>query len=90
MVALSATGMVCACNQSGQNVAVLSHRADRGRGHADRHGLYFILLRPSLLPEDVRYMGLSAAQLDAVRPQLEVWLTQVFRVMGGYVLATAC
>jgi hypothetical protein len=51
-------------------------------------GLYFILLRPSLLPEDVRYMGLSAAQLDAVRPQLEVWLTQVFRVMGGYVLAT--
>jgi hypothetical protein len=50
-------------------------------------GLYFLLLRPPLLPEDVRYMGLSAAQLDAVRPRLEAWLTQVFRVMGGYILA---
>jgi uncharacterized membrane protein HdeD (DUF308 family) len=51
-------------------------------------GLYFLFLRPPLLPEDIRYMGLSAAQLDAVRPRLEAWLTQVFRVMGGYVLAT--
>ena len=51
-------------------------------------GLYFILLRPPLLPEDVRYMGQVVAQFDAVRPRLEAWLTQVFRVMGGYVLAT--
>lgn len=51
-------------------------------------GLYFILLRPPLLPEDVRYLALPAAQLDTVRPRLELWLTQVFRVMGGYVLAT--
>jgi hypothetical protein len=51
-------------------------------------GLYFVLLRPPLLPEDVRYMGLSAAELEAVRPRLEAWLTQVFRVMGGYVIAT--
>ena len=51
-------------------------------------GLYFILLRPPLLPEDVHYMGLSATELDAVRPRLEAWLTQVFRVMGGYVIAT--
>lgn len=51
-------------------------------------GLYFILLRPPLLPEDVRYMGLSAVQLDAIRPRLEGWLTQVFRVMGGYITAT--
>ena len=27
-------------------------------------GLYFILLRPPLLPEDVRYMALPASQLD--------------------------
>ena len=40
-------------------------------------GLYFVLLRPPLLPEDTRYMGLSAAELDAVRPRLEAWLTQV-------------
>jgi hypothetical protein len=51
-------------------------------------GLYFVLFRPPLLPEDVRYMGLSATELDAVRPRLEAWLTQVFRVMGGYVIAT--
>ena len=51
-------------------------------------GIYFTLLRPSLLPEDVRYLNLPAAQLDIVRPQLDAWLTQVFRVMGGYVFAT--
>ena len=51
-------------------------------------GVYFIVLRPPLLPEDIRYMGLSAADLGAVRPRLEAWLTHVFRVMGGYVLAT--
>ena len=51
-------------------------------------GLYFIVLRAPLLPEDVLYMGLPAAQLDAVRPRLEAWLTHVFRVLGGYVLAT--
>ena len=51
-------------------------------------GLYFILLRPPLLPEDVRYLALPRAQLDILRPRLELWLTQVFRVMGGHVLAT--
>ena len=51
-------------------------------------GLYFVLLRPPLLPEDVRYMSLSTVELDAVRPRLEAWLTHVFRVMGGYVIAT--
>ena len=51
-------------------------------------GLYFIFVRPPLLPEDVRYMALPAAQFDAVRPRLELWLGHVFKVMGGYVLAT--
>ncbi len=51
-------------------------------------GLYFILLRPPLLPEDMRYMALPPDRLDIIRPRLEAWLTQVFRVMGGYVLAT--
>src|SRR6476620_6894393 len=51
-------------------------------------GLYFVVLRPPLLPEDVRYMGLPAAQFDILRPRLEAWLTHVFRVMGGYVSAT--
>lgn len=51
-------------------------------------GLYFILVRPPLLPEDVRYMALPTAQFEAVKPQLESWLAHVFQVMGGYVLAT--
>jgi hypothetical protein len=51
-------------------------------------GLYILLLRPPLLPEDIRYMGLGEAELAAVGPRLEAWLTHVFRVMGGYVLAT--
>jgi hypothetical protein len=51
-------------------------------------GLYFLFLRPALLPEDIRYMGLSATQLEGIREPLAAWLTQVFRVMGGYVLAT--
>jgi hypothetical protein len=51
-------------------------------------GLYFMLVRPPLLPEDIRYLGLSVAQIDSVRPRLESWLAHVFQVMGGYVLAT--
>ena len=51
-------------------------------------GVYFLLLRPPLLPEDVRYIGLADNDLASVRPALELWLSQVFRVMGGYILAT--
>jgi hypothetical protein len=51
-------------------------------------GFYFIFLRPPLLPEDLRYMALSAAQLDVVRPRLAGWLTHVFIVLGGYAVAT--
>jgi len=51
-------------------------------------GAYLLLLRPPLLPEDVRYMELSSTQLASVRPELELWLCQVFRVMSGYILAT--
>lgn len=51
-------------------------------------GVWFIFLRPSLLIEDIRYMHLSAAELAAIGPRLGPWLTQVFRVLGGYALAT--
>jgi hypothetical protein len=50
--------------------------------------LYFILLRPPLLPEDARYMQLSLAQSEAFGPEINAWLTEVFRVSGGYVMAT--
>ena len=51
-------------------------------------GAYFLLLRPPLLPEDIRYIRLSDNQLAILRPALELWLSQVFRVMGGYIMAT--
>jgi hypothetical protein len=51
-------------------------------------GSYFLLLRPPLLPEDLRYMGASQAQLEMAAPRLTAWLTQVFRVMGGFVSAS--
>jgi len=47
-------------------------------------GLYFILLRPPLLPEDTRFMGSSLAQVRAALPGLEPWLQHVFTVMGGF------
>ncbi|SFH80025.1 hypothetical protein SAMN04487925_101552 [Bradyrhizobium sp. cf659] len=51
-------------------------------------GIYFLVLRPPLLPEDIRYMSLTPAELQSIGPRLTSWLTQVFRVMGGYVAAT--
>ncbi len=51
-------------------------------------GLYFILLRPPLLPEDTRFMGSSLAQVRAALPGLEGWLQRVFTVMGGFIAGT--
>ena len=51
-------------------------------------GVYFVVLRPPLLPEDIRFMQLSAMETAAVGPKLVAWLTYVFRVLGGYALAT--
>ena len=50
-------------------------------------GLYFALIRPALLPEDIRYVGLSSEQIQAA-PGLLNWLDKVFWVMGGYVFTT--
>ena len=47
-------------------------------------GLYFMLLRPSLLPEDLRYMGISPGEIQSAMPGLERWLQRVFTVMGGF------
>ncbi len=51
-------------------------------------GLYFVLLRPPLLPEDPRFMGTSMAQVQMSVPGLLIWLRRVFWVMGGYMFAT--
>ena len=51
-------------------------------------GLYFIFLRPSLLPEDTRFIGGSLAQVRADLPGLEGWLHRVFTVTGGFIAGT--
>jgi hypothetical protein len=51
-------------------------------------GFYFMLLRPTLLPEDLRYMDISSAQLSSAVPRLAEWLNRVFSVLGGYVFAS--
>ncbi len=51
-------------------------------------GLYFILVRPALLPEDPRYIGSTSSAIRASVPGLEPWLEKVFWVMGGYMIAT--
>ena len=50
-------------------------------------GLYFIFFRPPLLPEDLRFMNASLAQVRAALPDLEGWLHRVFIVMGGFMSA---
>ncbi len=51
-------------------------------------GLYFIFMRPPLLPEDTRFIGSSLAQVRAAVPGLEGWLQRVFIVMGGFIAGT--
>lgn len=47
-------------------------------------GVYFMVMRPPLLPEDLRYMGTSPGEIQSVMPGLEGWLRRVFTVMGGF------
>lgn len=51
-------------------------------------GMYFVFLRPPLLPEDARFMGTSLSQIQATLPGLPGWLRHVFRVMGGFIFAS--
>ena len=47
-------------------------------------GVYFIFMRPPLLPEDPRFMGTTLEQVRIAVPGLESWLKKVFTVMGGF------
>jgi hypothetical protein len=51
-------------------------------------GLYFVVIRPPLLPEDPRFMGASLADIQSAIPGLAIWLRRVFWVMGGFMFAT--
>ena len=46
-------------------------------------GLYFIALRPALLPEDLRFLASGVAGPQAGLPRLQIWLHLVFIVLGG-------
>ncbi len=45
-------------------------------------GLYFMAIRPALLPEDVRFTGVDPNLLP---PQFLEWLRIVFRTWGGFI-----
>ena len=51
-------------------------------------GIYFIFLRPALLPEDLRYMNTTLPVIDDSAPGLSAWLQKVFWVMGCYIFIT--
>jgi uncharacterized membrane protein YphA (DoxX/SURF4 family) len=51
-------------------------------------GVYFLFLRPALLPEDPRFMGSSVEILLGAAPGLLRWLDHVFNVMGGFMVAS--
>lgn len=43
--------------------------------------IYFLAVRPPMLPEDARFTGVEA---DAVPPRLADWLSIVFHTWGGF------
>ena len=47
-------------------------------------GLYFIVLRPPLLPEVPRFMGTTLDEIQMTVPGLDAWLKNVLTVMGGF------
>jgi hypothetical protein len=49
-------------------------------------GIYFIFIRPPLLPEDLRYIGMCSEGLLAATPKLVRRLELVFTVLGGYIV----
>ena len=52
-------------------------------------GLYFSLLRPALLPEDMLFIGASLEQIQTAVPGLQLWFSRVFGVLGGFMAATS-
>ena len=51
-------------------------------------GMYFVALRPTMLAEDERFIGLKLAALAQLSASIPVWLDRVFIVLGGHAIAT--
>jgi hypothetical protein len=43
--------------------------------------IYFLAIRPPMLPEDARFIGIAA---DALPPRMADWLSVVFKTWGGF------
>ena len=50
-------------------------------------GSYFMVIRPSFLPEDLRVSATTLAAVRGAAPGIEAWLQWVFAVMGGQMAA---
>ena len=51
-------------------------------------GIYFVFMRPPLLPEDLRYMQTNLSVINNSATGLSSWLQKVFWVMGSYIFTT--
>jgi hypothetical protein len=50
-------------------------------------GAYFVAVRPPLLPEDERAIGMTLVEAQQNVPGLALWLDRVFAVLGGRAVA---
>ena len=51
-------------------------------------GIYFVFMRPPLLPEDLRYVQTNLSVINNSTTGLSSWLQKVFWVMGSYIFTT--
>jgi hypothetical protein len=51
-------------------------------------GMYFVALRPTMLAEDERFLGLKLDALAQMSAAIPAWLDRVFIVLGGHAIAT--
>jgi hypothetical protein len=51
-------------------------------------GVFFLVARPPLLPEDARFIGSTIEHIADTLPALDTWLRRVFWVLGGYIATT--
>jgi hypothetical protein len=50
-------------------------------------GAYFVAVRPPLIPEDERAIGMTLVEAQRSVPGLVLWLDRVFAVLGGQAVA---
>ena len=51
-------------------------------------GIYFVFMRPPLLPEDLRYMQTTLSVVNNAASGLQTWLQKVFWVLGSFIFTT--